>query len=54
MRTGTAPKCALLDHFEMPIRYGNGLGHGSDAVPKRLNVFELFLDGEIVKAQRRI
>ena len=44
MRTGMALIRALFDHFKMPIRYGNGFRPGSNAVPKRLNVIELFLD----------
>ena len=44
MRTGLTLMRALFDHFEMPIWYGNGFWLGRDAVPKRLNVVELFLD----------
>jgi len=38
----------------MPIRHGNGFRLGCDAVPKRLNVIELFLNRSVVKARQRI
>ena len=44
---------SLTEHFPMPIRNRNLGLVGSDSIPQRLDVVDLFLDGHVVESGRR-
>jgi hypothetical protein len=43
---------ALVEDFEVPVRKGNRLGAGRNAVPQRLHVGDLLFDREVVETGR--